>query len=446
MAAAREGRGERSASRTGSVVAHSHGTSGCTSRSAGPAGDRPRPGRDQVEPVPLQHRDGPGEGVGEQPHVGVDEREDAVVRGRSAPPRPRRRAACRASRAGAGRRAPAGRADRVHPADHSRRAVGRAVVDDDHAQVVDAALVEQGGQAAADLLLLVPDRQHHRDRPAHRSAGSAGGRRSSATLTAAWTAPATETPARARTSRPLTAPRPPVLDREDDQDRDGEDRAPGGRAGQARASPRAPARRRGSSSRWRAAARRRRSGGRPAPRSATSRSSRAMRTSAGQQPAGQVGERDGGDAGQARGRVRPGPVPGLHELRVEDDVPGGEDRRRGDRATRAGRLRRASAGRRAPSSARPSSARRAAPGTARPAGSGRGAALYSYRPYGNPVARPTASNATAVTATRTSRPAPTRRAAAETGVDDRQAGARARRSSSSPRRARRRRSADRRWR
>ena len=103
-----------------------------------------------------------------------------------------------------------------------------------------------------------------------------------------------------------------------------------------------------------------------------------------------------GMPGRPGAGVRPGPVPGLHQLRVEDDVPGGEDRRgHGDPARRraagadpAGQ----------PVGEQPARPRHHQPGERHQErhaeqGRARGRRRSAYRPYGNPVARPTASNA-----------------------------------------------------
>ena len=164
------GRGQRRAAasaRRAAAAASSPtatGPAAATSRSATPVGDRPRPGRDQVEPVPLQHGDRAGQGVGEQPHVGVDERQRPRRPRPARRPRPDRAGVRLAEPAGRGRpgRRPGGPGDRRSPRTTAAVAVGRAVVDDDHAEVVDPALVEQRGQAVADLRRLVADRERPR--------------------------------------------------------------------------------------------------------------------------------------------------------------------------------------------------------------------------------------------------------------------------------------------
>ena len=318
----------------------------------------------------------PASGVGEQPHVGVDERQDARrptggggARGagvRLAEPARRRRAGRRAA-------APAGRAPRARrrrcrrstrrrrrrPAGRRRRA-GRA------ARPGSRRPAAASSRTGSD----------HRDRAPHRRRVGRRAAEQRDVQRRVQPRPATDSPASARTSRPLTGARcRRCWTSRATSTGTREAGTPGGRAGQARASRRARAPRRGSSSPAPAAARRRRSAARRRRRSGP-RAGRAgvMSTSAGEQPAGQVGQRHRVDAGQPGLGVRPRPVAGLHHLRVQDDVPGGEDRRGHAMRTAARRpgapARRA--GRRAPSSARPSSARPAARGTARRAASGRG--------------------------------------------------------------------------
>ena len=146
LAAASDGRGDRSASRSGSVVAQSQGASGCTSRSASPAGQRARPrarrGRARARRARATRR---GEGVGE------------------AAARRRRRTPARSSGAAVGRRGPdragvrlaqpAGRqragGHQPHPRVGRRRARRRRVPSVEPSSTtttrrsVDAALVEQ---------------------------------------------------------------------------------------------------------------------------------------------------------------------------------------------------------------------------------------------------------------------------------------------------------------
>ena len=226
----------------------------------GPARDRPGPRGHQVEPVPLEHRDGPGEGVREQPHVGVDEREHPVVRrGGGHPHRAGVRLAEPARRRRVGRHQPDARI--VHRPRPGRGAVGRP----SSTTTTRRSWIPRWSSRAArhSPTWSSSSRTGSTTVTGRRTGGgSAGGRRSRPTLTAACTAPATE-------SRPVpgaAAPLRPAPARwrwtaRATSDGDGERERPRRPSPGGPASPRARARRRGSSSRWPAGARHRRAGG-----------------------------------------------------------------------------------------------------------------------------------------------------------------------------------------
>ena len=363
LAAASDGRGDRSASRSGSSVPHSHCCSGWTSRSAGlPVSCR---GHGETRSSPASSRTRrPGEGVGQEPDVGVEEHQDVDRAGGR-----------RALRAGVGlaqpaRRRRAGReeADPLvgHGPDLGGGAVGGAVVDHHDPQVVHAALVEHRGQAVADLAGLVPHRQHDGDPPVdrrgdlRRTAEQRGVDHGVQRTEDGQRRPRPHQPAHRRSRRrpprrapaaPAARPRPPS------------------RA--APASRRGPAPRRGSSRRARAAARRRRprDGGPPG-----DELEQGHQHQPGQQPAGQVGQRHRVDAGQPRGAGAPSassrPAPSAGRARRPS-----RRRRTPATSTRAGAATAGPASRPGPSSARPSSARPGAPGTGRRAASGPSSSL-----------------------------------------------------------------------
>ena len=108
-----DGRGERSARRSGKVVSHDHCSSGWTSRSAG-ATRRAVAGRGRAGRAPLRRNRSTDAAMasGASTHVGVDEDQDRARGVRATGPAARRRAACRASRAGGRRRRPGGPAGR----------------------------------------------------------------------------------------------------------------------------------------------------------------------------------------------------------------------------------------------------------------------------------------------------------------------------------------------
>ena len=318
----------------------------------------------------VEHGDRAGQRVGEQPHVGVHEAStpSAVELGGGDPGGAGVRLAEPAGRGRVGRDQPDPGVGR--PPHHGRRPVGRAVVDDDHAQVGDPALVEQRGQAVADLRLLVADRQHHGDRPAHRR------------RIGRWTAEQRHVQRRrARRRRPTgrrgraradRSPARPCWTRSATST-GRRARAPGRRAGQpepARVRERAAERHPGERQQRRRVADPRGIGDR---RPGHQQVEQRHEDHAGQQPAGRgwsaapwgCRATRAPDASRSSSRPAPSAGPGPRPIPAKTPPPPRPD----DRAATAAPV--APAARRAPSSARPSSARRAGRGTARRAASGR---------------------------------------------------------------------------
>ena len=197
LAAASDGRGDRSATRSGSVVSQDHCSSGCTSRSAGGHGELARVGRHQVQRGPPQQRDRRGDRVRRQHHVGVDEDQHAsgVVAGaprrqlgagpRLAPPPGRQRLPRRAA-APAGRRRPPGVRHRPCRRSSRRRAPGPGGRARRSGRAASAGTARPGAPRRAAAAA--------RATGSATGGGSAGGTRSRRRFQAACTAPATASP------------------------------------------------------------------------------------------------------------------------------------------------------------------------------------------------------------------------------------------------------------
>ena len=331
LAAASDGRGDRSASRSGRVVAHSHGHERLHQALGEPvppaAAATGRPGRARAASSTATAA---ASASGKSRTSASTNASDAVGAGLGLPPpRRRRRAACPASPAAAGRRSPAA------PAGRSTARTTSAVPSVEPSSTTttrrsgDPALVEQRGQAVADVRRLVAHREHDRDRTADRRRVGRRAAQQRARSPPRAARPATESAGQGADAAVRSPARPRAAPASGDQHRRRTRPAP-----QA-AEPGSPSQPAWASAPPRVIQPSASSGAASPIRGASATAVRVdQQVEQGHEHhARPAASRPGWSAARCRCRAGPGcgmrprPVAGLDHLRVEDDVPGGEDGR-----------------------------------------------------------------------------------------------------------------------